>query len=98
MSSIYSISMSISSSISMSTNGSIWHQTGVCSSPVPMKLMGDLVAATADNAPPPLAWPSILVTMTWPTCVHEPLQDRLLSRVSGPPEHMPHQASAAASR
>jgi hypothetical protein len=37
-------------------------------SPVPMKLMGDLVAATADSAPPPLAWPSILVTMTWPTC------------------------------
>lgn len=37
-------------------------------SPVPMKVMGDLVAATADSAPPPLAWPSSLVMMTWPTC------------------------------
>lgn len=36
--------------------------------PVPMKLIGDLVAATADSAPPPFACPSILVTMTCPTC------------------------------
>eukprot|EP00961_Rhodomonas_salina_P095315 1282327-Rhodomonas_salina.1 len=26
--------------------------------PVPMKTMGDSVAATAESAPPPLAWPS----------------------------------------
>mmetsp|Transcript_11955 Transcript_11955/g.35796 ORF Transcript_11955/g.35796 Transcript_11955/m.35796 type:complete len:292 (+) Transcript_11955:454-1329(+) len=36
-------------------------------SPVPTKVMGDLVAATAEMAPPPLAWPSILVMMTCPT-------------------------------
>jgi hypothetical protein len=35
--------------------------------PVPMKMTGDLVAATALSAPPPLAWPSSLVTMTAPT-------------------------------
>ena len=40
---------------------------GDTSAPVPMKLMGDLVAATADSAPPPLACPSILVTITCPT-------------------------------
>ena len=33
-------------------------------SPVPMKIIGLLVAATAERAPPPLAWPSNLVTMT----------------------------------
>ena len=35
---------------------------------MPMKVMGLLVAATAERAPPPLAWPSSLVMMTWPTC------------------------------
>uniref|UniRef100_A0A1A9VJ74 Uncharacterized protein n=1 Tax=Glossina austeni TaxID=7395 RepID=A0A1A9VJ74_GLOAU len=35
-------------------------------SPVPIKIMGDLVAATADNAPPPLACPSNFVIMTEP--------------------------------
>mmetsp|Transcript_47764 Transcript_47764/g.94561 ORF Transcript_47764/g.94561 Transcript_47764/m.94561 type:complete len:206 (-) Transcript_47764:245-862(-) len=39
-------------------------------SPRPRKMMGELVAATADNAPPPLAWPSSLVTMTLPTFTH----------------------------
>ena len=32
-----------------------------------MKITGDLVAATADNAPPPLAWLSSLVITTLPT-------------------------------
>ena len=36
-------------------------------SPTPTKVMGDCVAATAEMAPPPLAWPSILVTITLPT-------------------------------
>mmetsp|Transcript_1311 Transcript_1311/g.4498 ORF Transcript_1311/g.4498 Transcript_1311/m.4498 type:complete len:283 (+) Transcript_1311:245-1093(+) len=36
-------------------------------SPVPRKMMGDAVAATALSAPPPLAWPSSLVTTTLPT-------------------------------
>ena len=36
-------------------------------SPVPMNTMGAPVAATADSAPPPRAWPSILVRMTAPT-------------------------------
>uniref|UniRef100_A0A1B0B989 Uncharacterized protein n=1 Tax=Glossina palpalis gambiensis TaxID=67801 RepID=A0A1B0B989_9MUSC len=35
-------------------------------SPVPIKMIGDLVAATADNAPPPLACPSNFVIMTEP--------------------------------
>mmetsp|Transcript_6739 Transcript_6739/g.16779 ORF Transcript_6739/g.16779 Transcript_6739/m.16779 type:complete len:258 (-) Transcript_6739:700-1473(-) len=45
------------------SNDSNW---SMCS-PVPRKMMGDLVAATADSAPPPLAWPSILVMITPPT-------------------------------
>mmetsp|Transcript_12725 Transcript_12725/g.31248 ORF Transcript_12725/g.31248 Transcript_12725/m.31248 type:complete len:370 (+) Transcript_12725:420-1529(+) len=36
-------------------------------SPVPIKTMGDSVAATALSAPPPLAWPSSFVMMTLPT-------------------------------
>mmetsp|Transcript_45248 Transcript_45248/g.106174 ORF Transcript_45248/g.106174 Transcript_45248/m.106174 type:complete len:267 (+) Transcript_45248:244-1044(+) len=36
-------------------------------SPVPMKTMGDSVAATAESAPPPLAWPSSFVMITDPT-------------------------------
>lgn len=43
------------------------HASAVAS-PVPRKMMGDLVAATALSAPPPLAWPSILVMITAPTC------------------------------
>ena len=38
-------------------------KSSMCS-PVPMKIMGDLVAATADSAPPPFACPSNLVTIT----------------------------------
>eukprot|EP01139_Manchomonas_bermudensis_P004977 Amastigsp_a174505_1858.p6 type:complete len:117 gc:universal Amastigsp_a174505_1858:874-524(-) len=33
-------------------------------SPVPMKMMGACVAATAESAPPPWAWPSSFVRMT----------------------------------
>jgi hypothetical protein len=33
-------------------------------SPVPIKTIGLLVAATAERAPPPFAWPSSLVTIT----------------------------------
>ena len=36
--------------------------------PVPMNMMGLLVAETALMAPPPLAWPSIFVMITEPTC------------------------------
>lgn len=36
-------------------------------SPVPIKAIGLSVAATALNAPPPLAWPSNLVMITEPT-------------------------------
>ena len=36
-------------------------------SPVPMKMIGAWVAATADNAPPPFACPSNFVMMTEPT-------------------------------
>ena len=36
-------------------------------SPVPMNAMGDLVPATAEMAPPPLACPSSLVMITDPT-------------------------------
>mmetsp|Transcript_18099 Transcript_18099/g.44911 ORF Transcript_18099/g.44911 Transcript_18099/m.44911 type:complete len:202 (+) Transcript_18099:1225-1830(+) len=36
-------------------------------SPVPMKMIGDWVAATAEMAPPPLACPSSLVMITDPT-------------------------------
>mmetsp|Transcript_7649 Transcript_7649/g.32491 ORF Transcript_7649/g.32491 Transcript_7649/m.32491 type:complete len:352 (-) Transcript_7649:724-1779(-) len=36
-------------------------------SPVPMKMMGERVAATAEMAPPPFAWPSSFVTITEPT-------------------------------
>ena len=35
--------------------------------PSPMKMIGLLVAATADNAPPPFECPSILVMITEPT-------------------------------
>ena len=35
-------------------------------SPVPMKMIGVLLAATAEMAPPPLAWPSIFVRMIAP--------------------------------
>ena len=35
--------------------------------PVPKKITGLFVAATADNAPPPLAWPSNLEIITDPT-------------------------------
>ena len=38
------------------------------SPPVPMNMMGLLVAETALMAPPPLAWPSIFVMITEPTC------------------------------
>mmetsp|Transcript_13918 Transcript_13918/g.13912 ORF Transcript_13918/g.13912 Transcript_13918/m.13912 type:complete len:216 (-) Transcript_13918:698-1345(-) len=36
-------------------------------SPVPIKIIGDSVAATALKAPPPFAWPSSFVTITLPT-------------------------------
>jgi hypothetical protein len=36
-----------------------------------MKITGDSVAATALNAPPPLAWPSNLVIITEPTFTAE---------------------------
>mmetsp|Transcript_36143 Transcript_36143/g.90963 ORF Transcript_36143/g.90963 Transcript_36143/m.90963 type:complete len:263 (-) Transcript_36143:713-1501(-) len=36
-------------------------------SPVPMKIIGEFVAATAERAPPPLAWPSNFVIITLPT-------------------------------
>lgn len=49
--------------------------------PVPIKVMGDLVAATADSAPPPLAWPSSLVMMTWPTCAAARVQEGEDTRV-----------------
>ena len=39
--------------------------------PVPMNMMGLLVAETALMAPPPLAWPSIFVMITEPTCGQE---------------------------
>ena len=54
------------------------HLTNICApisnyqsslSPVPKKMIGLLVAATALSAPPPLAWPSIFVKITPPTCV-----------------------------
>lgn len=35
--------------------------------PSPIKMTGDPVAATAERAPPPFAWPSSLVMMTAPT-------------------------------
>jgi len=38
-------------------------------SPVPMKITGDSVAATALKAPPPFAWPSSFVMMTEPTLI-----------------------------
>jgi len=38
-------------------------------SPVPMKITGDSVAATAERAPPPLAWPSSFVMITEPTLI-----------------------------
>mmetsp|Transcript_18677 Transcript_18677/g.62617 ORF Transcript_18677/g.62617 Transcript_18677/m.62617 type:complete len:214 (+) Transcript_18677:769-1410(+) len=41
-------------------------KSSMCS-PVPMWMMGALVAATAESAPPPLAWPSSLVMMQEPT-------------------------------
>ena len=41
-------------------------KSSMCS-PVPTNIMGDLVAATALSAPPPLACPSSLVMMTLPT-------------------------------
>lgn len=34
---------------------------------MPMNTIGLCVAATAESAPPPLAWPSSLVMMTLPT-------------------------------
>ncbi|KAL1858873.1 hypothetical protein VTK73DRAFT_7781 [Phialemonium thermophilum] len=40
-------------------------RSSMCS-PVPMKTMGVRVAATAEMAPPPLAWPSVLVMMMAP--------------------------------
>jgi len=43
----------------------VWSTRGCA--PVPRKMMGLFVAATALNAPPPLAWPSILVRITPPT-------------------------------
>mmetsp|Transcript_14314 Transcript_14314/g.23391 ORF Transcript_14314/g.23391 Transcript_14314/m.23391 type:complete len:237 (-) Transcript_14314:287-997(-) len=39
-------------------------------SPKPRKIIGELVAATAESAPPPFAWPSNFVTMTLPTLTH----------------------------
>eukprot|EP00732_Lithocolla_globosa_P006552 Lithocolla_globosa_v1_NODE_7694_length_913_cov_4.515152.p2 type:complete len:150 gc:universal NODE_7694_length_913_cov_4.515152:248-697(+) len=47
----------------LTTNGS---RSWMCS-PVPMKMMGLSVAATALRAPPPFAWPSIFVRMVAPT-------------------------------
>ena len=49
-------------------SGSKGSNSSMCS-PTPMKAIGDLVAATADSAPPPLAWPSILVSTTVPTSI-----------------------------
>lgn len=37
-----------------------------------MKMIGESVAATADSAPPPLAWPSNFVTTTLPTDTYKP--------------------------
>mmetsp|Transcript_12342 Transcript_12342/g.39116 ORF Transcript_12342/g.39116 Transcript_12342/m.39116 type:complete len:220 (-) Transcript_12342:1123-1782(-) len=53
---------------SLLTNGLVSKisNSSMCS-PVPMKMIGDFVAATADSAPPPLACPSIFVTITAPT-------------------------------
>ena len=53
---------------SLDTNGLVSKasNSSMCS-PVPMKAMGDLVAATALMAPPPLACPSSLVMITDPT-------------------------------
>jgi len=36
-------------------------------SPVPKKQIGEPVDATAESAPPPLAWPSSFVIITEPT-------------------------------
>mmetsp|Transcript_3435 Transcript_3435/g.10733 ORF Transcript_3435/g.10733 Transcript_3435/m.10733 type:complete len:214 (-) Transcript_3435:88-729(-) len=41
-------------------------KSSMCS-PVPMWMIGACVAATAESAPPPLAWPSSLVMMHEPT-------------------------------
>mmetsp|Transcript_11743 Transcript_11743/g.30651 ORF Transcript_11743/g.30651 Transcript_11743/m.30651 type:complete len:284 (+) Transcript_11743:223-1074(+) len=41
-------------------------KSSMCS-PVPMCMIGALVAATAESAPPPFAWPSSLVMITEPT-------------------------------
>ncbi len=38
-------------------------------SPVPINVIGDSVAATADKAPPPLACPSNFVIITEPTFI-----------------------------
>ena len=50
----------------MNDEASNYSKSSKCS-PKPIKVMGDSVAATADNAPPPLAWPSNLVMITDPT-------------------------------
>lgn len=46
--------------------GSKGSKSSKCS-PVPIKIMGEFVAETADIAPPPLACPSNFVIMTLPT-------------------------------
>mmetsp|Transcript_8962 Transcript_8962/g.33464 ORF Transcript_8962/g.33464 Transcript_8962/m.33464 type:complete len:220 (-) Transcript_8962:832-1491(-) len=61
------------------SNGS---NSSMCS-PVPMKMIGDLVAATALMAPPPLACPSNFVTITLPTSTVA-LNARAWSRLACP--------------
>jgi hypothetical protein len=50
----------------MKDEASNYSKSSKCS-PVPINVIGDSVAATADNAPPPLACPSSLVIITEPT-------------------------------
>mmetsp|Transcript_16103 Transcript_16103/g.50035 ORF Transcript_16103/g.50035 Transcript_16103/m.50035 type:complete len:314 (-) Transcript_16103:589-1530(-) len=56
----------IPSSLLTKPLGSNRSNSSMCS-PTPTNVMGLCVAATALMAPPPLAWPSILVTITLPT-------------------------------
>jgi len=52
----------------MKLPGSNYSKSSKCS-PVPINMIGLLVAATADKVPPPLACPSSLVTITYPTLI-----------------------------
>ena len=52
----------------MKLPGSNYSKSSKCS-PVPIKTIGLFVAATAERAPPPFAWPSNFVTITYPTLI-----------------------------